>query len=161
MHTAKSELFVRTPHKIPTFNKRQYIPAKIKLMVTGQVQTVTFMQHRVLAYVTLFQISVKIQELDVIFFAIPDQIHFFLGSLVGKPVSRPNGIQYPVAFRQFVKTGMVSYVDTLNGNGKACWTCHTQVPHTKVSNLSSTPNAIVPLPGSKLSGMASWLENKQ
>ena len=62
---------------------------------------------------------------------------------------------------EFVKTGMVSYVDTLNGNGKACWTCHTQVPHTKVSNLSSTPNAIVPLPGSKLSGMASWLENKQ
>lgn len=61
---------------------------------------------------------------------------------------------------EFVKTGMVSYVDTLNGNGKACWTCHTQVPHTKVSNLSSTPNAIVPLPGSKLSGMASWLENK-
>ena len=58
---------------------------------------------------------------------------------------------------EFVKTGMVSYVDTLNGNGKACWTCHTQVPHTKVSNLSSTPNAIVPLPGSKLSGMVLWL----
>ncbi|MDL2211185.1 cytochrome c nitrite reductase small subunit, partial [Bacteroides sp. OttesenSCG-928-M17] len=42
------------------------------------------------------------------------------------------------------------------GEGKACWDCHREVPHTVVSNLSSSPNAIVPLPQSPV---PDWLKN--
>ena len=56
---------------------------------------------------------------------------------------------------EFVKTGMISYTETKSGAGKSCWDCHTQVPHTKVSNLSSSPNAIVPLPKSPV---PDWLK---
>ena len=58
---------------------------------------------------------------------------------------------------EFVKTGMIDYCEVKEGKGKACWDCHTQVPHTKVSNLSSSPNAIVPLPSSPV---PDWLKNK-
>ncbi len=55
----------------------------------------------------------------------------------------------------FVKTGMITYTEARDGMGKACWDCHTQVPHTKVSNLGSSPNALVPLPDSPVPG---WLK---
>lgn len=58
---------------------------------------------------------------------------------------------------EFVKTGMIDYADTQKGKGKACWDCHTEVPHTKVSNLSSSPNAIVPLPKSPV---PNWLKER-
>ncbi|MGV8091588.1 MAG: cytochrome c nitrite reductase small subunit [Mangrovibacterium sp.] len=57
----------------------------------------------------------------------------------------------------FVKTGMIDYYDVKEGKGKACWDCHTQVPHTKVSNLSSSPHAIVPLPASPV---PDWLKKR-
>lgn len=57
---------------------------------------------------------------------------------------------------EFVKTGMIDYCEVKEGKGKACWDCHTQVPHTNVSNLSSSPNAIVPLPASPV---PEWLKN--
>ncbi|MGL5913820.1 MAG: cytochrome c nitrite reductase small subunit [Bacteroidales bacterium] len=47
---------------------------------------------------------------------------------------------------EFVKTGMIAFTDVKNGKGKACWDCHRNVPHTMVSNLSSSPNAITPMP---------------
>lgn len=56
---------------------------------------------------------------------------------------------------EFVKTGMIDYCDVKEGKGKACWDCHTQVPHTKISSLSSSPNAIVPLPASPV---PEWLK---
>lgn len=56
---------------------------------------------------------------------------------------------------EFVKTGMISYAQVKAGEGKACWDCHTQVPHTKISNLASSPNAIVPLPASPV---PDWLK---
>ena len=58
---------------------------------------------------------------------------------------------------EFVKTGMIEYTDAKNGEGKACWDCHTQVPHSKVSNLSGAPNAVVPLPESPV---PEWLKQK-
>jgi len=58
---------------------------------------------------------------------------------------------------EFVKTGMIDYCDVKEGKGKACWDCHTQVPHTKISNLSSSPNAIVPLPESPV---PDWLKKR-
>lgn len=58
---------------------------------------------------------------------------------------------------EFVNTGMIEYCDVKEGKGKACWDCHTQVPHSKVSNLSSSPNAIAPLPASPV---PDWLKNK-
>ncbi len=58
---------------------------------------------------------------------------------------------------EFVKTGMISYTEAKNGEGKACWDCHTQIPHTNVSSLSAAPNAIVPLPESPV---PDWLKNR-
>ncbi len=55
----------------------------------------------------------------------------------------------------FVKTGMIDYAQVKEGKGKACWDCHRQVPHTVVSNLSSAPNAIAPLPKSPV---PAWLK---
>jgi len=43
------------------------------------------------------------------------------------------------------KTGMITYSEAKNGQGKPCWDCHMHTPHTRISNLSSSPNAIVPL----------------
>ncbi len=56
---------------------------------------------------------------------------------------------------EFVKTGMVQYVDVKNGRERACWDCHRDVPHTRISNLASAPNAIVPLPSSPV---PEWLK---
>ncbi len=58
---------------------------------------------------------------------------------------------------EFVKTGMISYSDVNEGKGKACWDCHTKVPHTKVSSLSASPNALVPLPESPV---PEWLKER-
>ena len=55
----------------------------------------------------------------------------------------------------FLNTGMISYVDAVNGKGKACWDCHTSVPHGKRSNLNGTPDAVVPLPKSPV---PDWLK---
>ena len=56
----------------------------------------------------------------------------------------------------FVKTGMITYSEAKKGKGRACWDCHTEVPHTRVSSLSSSPNAIMP---SSESTVPEWLKN--
>ncbi|MFW5805242.1 MAG: cytochrome c nitrite reductase small subunit [Bacteroidales bacterium] len=43
-----------------------------------------------------------------------------------------------------------------NRMDRHCWECHRQIPHGDVRNLSSTPNAIVPLPESPV---PSWLRS--
>ena len=48
------------------------------------------------------------------------------------------------------------FKDTKKGEGKACWDCHTDVPHTKVSNISSSPNSLAPMPKSPV---PNWLKN--
>lgn len=50
---------------------------------------------------------------------------------------------------EFVKMGG-GYEAVQQGQTKACWDCHTQVPHTNISNLASAPGpgAVVPLPAS-------------
>lgn len=59
--------------------------------------------------------------------------------------------------QDFVKTGMITYSESLKGEGKACWDCHREVPHTMVSNLNSAPHAIVPLPESPV---PDWLKRR-
>lgn len=56
---------------------------------------------------------------------------------------------------EFVKTGRMGFKDVKEMNGKACWDCHREVPHTRSRSLSSTPNARVPLPQSNV---PEWLE---
>jgi len=56
---------------------------------------------------------------------------------------------------EFVKTGRINYYSAMAGEGKACWDCHKEVPHGKIS-LSSTPNSLVPYPKTIVPG---WLEN--
>ncbi|WP_185154680.1 cytochrome c nitrite reductase small subunit [Dysgonomonas sp. 511] len=95
--------------------------------------------------------------------------HAAIFTINGEPnVIRPREESYEVIMNncirchlqlntEFVKTGMIDYCDVKEGKGKACWDCHTQVPHTKVSNLSSSPNAIVPLPASPV---PDWLKKR-
>lgn len=56
-----------------------------------------------------------------------------------------------------VETGLIAYQDVLDGKGKACWECHQDVPHTKVSSIFSAPSAIAPMPKSPV---PEWLKNK-
>lgn len=63
---------------------------------------------------------------------------------------------------EFVKTGMIEFAQVKEGEGKACWDCHRNVPHTVISNISSSPNVVAPLPESPV---PAWLkkimENKK
>ena len=45
--------------------------------------------------------------------------------------------------QDFVKTGMITYADVRKGEGKACWDCHRDVPHTQISNLASDRKSVV------------------
>lgn len=56
-----------------------------------------------------------------------------------------------------VETGMITYKEVKKGEGKACWECHQEVPHTKVSNISGTPNAYAPLPKTPV---PDWLKKR-
>lgn len=57
---------------------------------------------------------------------------------------------------EFVNTGMIEFTQTKEGEGKACWDCHRDIPHTVVSNISSSPNVIAPMPKSPV---PAWLKN--
>lgn len=63
---------------------------------------------------------------------------------------------------EFVKTGMIGFTQVQAGEGKACWDCHRNIPHTTMSNLSSSPGVIAPMPESPV---PAWLkkimENKK
>lgn len=63
---------------------------------------------------------------------------------------------------EFVKTGMIEFAQVKEGAGKACWDCHRNVPHTVISNITSSPNVVAPLPESPV---PAWLkkimENKK
>jgi cytochrome c nitrite reductase small subunit len=50
----------------------------------------------------------------------------------------------------------VTYDSSLHGEGKLCWSCHREVPHGRVRGLSSSPNAMVPVPGSPV---PDWIKN--
>lgn len=58
---------------------------------------------------------------------------------------------------EFVNTGMIDYTASTMGEGKACWDCHRDIPHTTVSNTASAPNVIAPMPESPV---PSWLKNQ-
>ncbi len=58
---------------------------------------------------------------------------------------------------EFVDIGMVDYAATERGEGKACWDCHREVPHTRVSNTASSPNVIAPMPDSPV---PAWLKER-
>lgn len=58
---------------------------------------------------------------------------------------------------EFVKTGMMSYSEAKEGQGKACWDCHRDIPHTTRSNISSSPHTLAPMPSSPV---PEWLKNK-
>lgn len=58
--------------------------------------------------------------------------------------------------QEFVKTGRIDYMLAKQGEGKACWDCHRNVPHGGMNSLSSAPNAEsqTPLPPSPV---PNWL----
>lgn len=62
---------------------------------------------------------------------------------------------------EFVKTGRMGFKDVKAMNGKACWDCHREVPHTRSRSLSSTPNALVPMPKSNVPEWLNKMMNKE
>jgi len=54
----------------------------------------------------------------------------------------------------------ITYEQALKGETKVCWDCHTQVPHTNISNIASAAACVVPFPGSPKpsSQVPDWLE---
>lgn len=58
---------------------------------------------------------------------------------------------------EFVNTGMISFTQAQQGQGKACWDCHREIPHTLRSNISSSPHSLAPMPSSPV---PEWLKNK-
>ncbi len=49
---------------------------------------------------------------------------------------------------EFVKDGKMDFMKTQAGEGKSCWECHRDIPHTRSGSLCSAPNALVPYPES-------------
>lgn len=102
-----------------------------------------------------------------LFKAMDGVYHAAVFTVKGEPdVIRPRDASYKVIMNncirchtqlntEFVKTGMIEYADVKMGEGKACWDCHRDVPHGTISNLASSPNAIVPLPESPV---PDWLK---
>jgi cytochrome c nitrite reductase small subunit len=56
---------------------------------------------------------------------------------------------------EFVKMSP-DYESVLNGDKKACWDCHRDVPHTSISSVSSIDYGNLPMPGSPA---PAWLES--
>jgi cytochrome c nitrite reductase small subunit len=58
------------------------------------------------------------------------------------------------------KTGNVNPEIVQMRKERLCWDCHQNVPHSDVRSLSSTPNAIAPLPKSSVPEWLKKLKNK-
>ncbi len=58
---------------------------------------------------------------------------------------------------EFVNTGMIDFKAAERGEGKACWDCHRDIPHTTVSNTAASPNVIAPMPESPV---PAWLKKR-
>ena len=51
---------------------------------------------------------------------------------------------------EFVETGRHTWKEMQEIGGSVCWDCHRDVPHTRSRSLSSTPDAMVPMPESNV-----------
>ena len=63
----------------------------------------------------------------------------------GKEVVQENCLRCHDHLTSLARIGTQSFVETQHGEGKACWDCHRDVPHGRVSSLASTPYARVPV----------------
>ena len=63
----------------------------------------------------------------------------------GEMVVQENCIRCHGNLNNVVSTGKVTAEMAHADNGKLCWECHRDVPHSKVRGLNSAPNARVPL----------------
>ncbi|WP_047445879.1 cytochrome c nitrite reductase small subunit [Alistipes sp. ZOR0009] len=66
----------------------------------------------------------------------------------GASVVQQNCIRCHTVLNQDVGLAKVTFEMAKKNEGKVCWECHREVPHGRMRSLSSTPNAIVPLPES-------------
>lgn len=63
----------------------------------------------------------------------------------GKEVVQENCLRCHDHLTSLARLGTQSFVETQHGEGKACWDCHREVPHGRVSSLASAPYARVPM----------------
>ena len=72
----------------------------------------------------------------------------------GKHVVQNNCIRCHNELITDVKMNTIHNKFHSNRSNKTCWDCHRDVPHGRVKSLSSTPNAIIPLP---VSPVPDWI----
>lgn len=63
----------------------------------------------------------------------------------GEMVVQENCIRCHGNLNSVVSTGKVTAEMAHENNGKLCWECHRDVPHSNIRGLNSAPNARVPL----------------
>ncbi|MEG0926718.1 cytochrome c nitrite reductase small subunit [Chryseobacterium sp.] len=63
----------------------------------------------------------------------------------GETVVQENCIRCHGTLNSVVSTGNVTAEMAHENNGKLCWDCHREIPHSTVRGLNSSPNARVPL----------------
>lgn len=73
----------------------------------------------------------------------------------GQMVVQENCIRCHLELNSVVGTGNVTAQMAHQDQGKLCWECHREVPHSNVRGLSSAPNARVPL---TTQPVPEWLE---
>ncbi len=59
--------------------------------------------------------------------------------------------------QEFVHAGHLTAQDIKQGDERACWDCHRDVPHMGKTSLSATPDAIIPYPKSPV---PTWLKEQ-
>lgn len=79
----------------------------------------------------------------------------------GASVVQQNCIRCHTQLNREVGLAKVTFEMAQKNEGKVCWECHREVPHGSVRSLSSTPNAIIPLPESPVPDWLNQLMNEK
>ena len=77
----------------------------------------------------------------------------------GQKVVQENCIRCHNDLVNEVQIGQVTAPMAHADNGKLCWDCHREVPHSRVHGLNVAPSSPVPIIDNMPSNTPEWLEN--
>ena len=76
----------------------------------------------------------------------------------GQKVVQENCIRCHSTLVSEVQAGEVTAPMAHANNGKLCWECHREVPHSRVRGLNATPDAPVPIIDDMSANIPDWLQ---
>ena len=76
----------------------------------------------------------------------------------GQKVVQENCIRCHSTLVSEVQIGKVTAPMAHAGNGKLCWECHREVPHSRVRGLNAAPNSPVPIIDDMGANVPDWLQ---